>query len=241
MGLVTGRQKAPLPDPGRPQASRPRLWVCSTSRRARRASISNIQTTAWRGRGFRRMGAGSVLWQFNAAGSHVVVAPVSKSCAPPRKINGSRLQSMRPIPQDKPRWSPDGNLLYYISEADGFRCIRARRLDPATKRPIGQPLDVYHSHSARRSLMNAWIRVPGNLSEPRTSCSSIWEKPRATSGWRSGSRDADIRRPELATRTSVHVNEPAGHRCPIESAPVGTKGYRSRGADDDGAQRARLR
>ena len=58
---------------------------------------------------------------------------------------------------DKPRWSPDGNLLYYVSEADGFRCIRARRLDPATKRPSGQPFDVYHSHSARRSLMNAWF------------------------------------------------------------------------------------
>ena len=58
---------------------------------------------------------------------------------------------------NNPRWSPDGTLLYYVSEADGFRCIRARRLDPATKRPIGQPFDVYHSHSARRSLMNAWF------------------------------------------------------------------------------------
>ena len=58
---------------------------------------------------------------------------------------------------NNPRWSPDGNLLYYVSEADGFRCIRARRLDPATKRPSGQPFDVFHSHSARRSLMNAWF------------------------------------------------------------------------------------
>jgi hypothetical protein len=55
---------------------------------------------------------------------------------------------------DKSRWSPDGNLLYYLSERDGFRCIRAQRLDPATKRPVGAPFDVYHSHSARRSLMN---------------------------------------------------------------------------------------
>jgi Tol biopolymer transport system component len=58
---------------------------------------------------------------------------------------------------DKSRWSPDGNLLYFISEADGYRCIRARRLDPATKRPVGPPIDVYHSHSARRSLMNPWL------------------------------------------------------------------------------------
>jgi serine/threonine protein kinase len=60
-------------------------------------------------------------------------------------------------PLDKSRWSPDANLLYYVSEVDGFRCIRARRLNPATKRPVGQPFDVYHSHSARRSLMNAWF------------------------------------------------------------------------------------
>ena len=58
---------------------------------------------------------------------------------------------------DKSRWSPDGNLLYYTSDRDGFKCIRAQRLDPATKRPVGPPFDVYHSHGARRSLLNAGI------------------------------------------------------------------------------------
>ncbi len=58
---------------------------------------------------------------------------------------------------DKPRWSPDGNLLYFISDQDGFRCIYGQRLDPATKRPVGPQLEVYHSHSARRSLVNAGI------------------------------------------------------------------------------------
>ncbi len=51
-------------------------------------------------------------------------------------------------------WSPDGNTLYFLSERDGFRCIRAQRLDPISKRPVGPPLDIYHFHSARRSLMN---------------------------------------------------------------------------------------
>ena len=59
---------------------------------------------------------------------------------------------------EKPRWSPDGNLLYYTSDRDGFRCIRAQRLDPVSKRPIGAPFDVYHSHGARTSLMNAGIQ-----------------------------------------------------------------------------------
>jgi serine/threonine protein kinase len=59
---------------------------------------------------------------------------------------------------DKPRWSPDGNLLYFICQRDGYRCIWAQRLDPTTKRPVGEAFDVYHSHSARRSLMNAGVR-----------------------------------------------------------------------------------
>ncbi|MFB3828813.1 MAG: protein kinase [Bryobacteraceae bacterium] len=54
---------------------------------------------------------------------------------------------------DKPRWSPDGRLLYFTSTRDGYRCIWAQRLDPATKRPAGAPFAVFHSHSARRSMM----------------------------------------------------------------------------------------
>jgi hypothetical protein len=49
-------------------------------------------------------------------------------------------------------WSPDGNVLYFLSERDGFRCIRGQRLDPATKHPVGPPFDVYHFHHARQSI-----------------------------------------------------------------------------------------
>jgi len=59
--------------------------------------------------------------------------------------------------EDKPRWSPDGNLLYFTSERDGFRCIWARRLDPSTKRPRGAPFAVFHSHTARLNLMNVGL------------------------------------------------------------------------------------
>jgi eukaryotic-like serine/threonine-protein kinase len=52
-------------------------------------------------------------------------------------------------------WSPDGNLLYYQSEREGYRCIFARRLDAATKHPVGPAFAVYHSHHARLSLSNA--------------------------------------------------------------------------------------
>ena len=58
---------------------------------------------------------------------------------------------------DKPVWSPDGTLLYFTSDRDGYRCIFARRLNRDTKRPEGAPFAVYHSHSARRSVRNADI------------------------------------------------------------------------------------
>ncbi len=70
---------------------------------------------------------------------------------------------------DKGQWSPDGNLLYFTSDRDGYRCVRARRLDPVTKRPVGEVFDVYHSHNARRSILNAGTRfmdisvAPGRL------------------------------------------------------------------------------
>jgi Tol biopolymer transport system component/predicted Ser/Thr protein kinase len=50
-------------------------------------------------------------------------------------------------------WSSDGRLLYFLSERDGFRCIWAQRLDPATKHPSGEAFPVRHFHTSRRSLM----------------------------------------------------------------------------------------
>jgi Tol biopolymer transport system component len=48
-------------------------------------------------------------------------------------------------------WSPDGNLLYFLSASDNHECIWAQRLDPATKRPRGDPLAIYHFHETRPS------------------------------------------------------------------------------------------
>jgi serine/threonine protein kinase/Tol biopolymer transport system component len=53
---------------------------------------------------------------------------------------------------DTPRWSPNGNYLYYLSQRDGFRCIWAQRLDPTTKRPLDAPTAVQHLHNRRRSI-----------------------------------------------------------------------------------------
>ena len=51
----------------------------------------------------------------------------------------------------RPFWSPDGELLYFTSNRDGFVCIWVQRLSPRTKEPQGQPFTVHHFHSARHS------------------------------------------------------------------------------------------
>jgi hypothetical protein len=70
----------------------------------------------------------------------------------------------------EPCWSPEGSLIYFLSERDAFRCVWAQRLAPATKQPIGEPFPVYHSHAARRSLIQVgdtgrtgFFVVPGRM------------------------------------------------------------------------------
>jgi hypothetical protein len=47
-------------------------------------------------------------------------------------------------------WSPDGRLLYFLLENDGFRCLYALRLDPITGRAAGEMTVVAHFHNASR-------------------------------------------------------------------------------------------
>ena len=51
-----------------------------------------------------------------------------------------------------PRWSPDGNRLYFIQVEGGWRCIWTQKLDPLTKRPIGAPEPVFHLHDSRYAI-----------------------------------------------------------------------------------------
>ncbi|MCC6536448.1 MAG: PD40 domain-containing protein, partial [Bryobacterales bacterium] len=61
-----------------------------------------------------------------------------------------------------PAWSPDGTLLYFLSERDSFRCVWAQRLEVRTRRPVGEPFAVAHFHNAATSLGN--IDGPGQVS-----------------------------------------------------------------------------
>jgi Tol biopolymer transport system component len=61
------------------------------------------------------------------------------------------------LSDDKPRWSPDGNLMYLTSNRDGFMCIWAQRLNHETKHPVGTAFAVHHFHTSRRSLANVGL------------------------------------------------------------------------------------
>jgi Tol biopolymer transport system component len=47
-------------------------------------------------------------------------------------------------------WSPDGRLVYFLLENDGFRCLYAMPIDPRTGRAIGEATAVAHFHRASR-------------------------------------------------------------------------------------------
>jgi len=68
---------------------------------------------------------------------------------------------------DKPRWSPDGNLIYFISNQDGFFCLWAQRVNPESKRPLGSPLSIAHFHGSRLSIANVGAGGPMEISVAR--------------------------------------------------------------------------
>ena len=85
--------------------------------------------------------------------------------------NGSRIfvvrpKGMREIPLadwlpitsgktkvDKPRFSPNGKLIYFTVDDEGSRSIQAVRFDPERGRPVGEPFLVYDFRSPRLSMM----------------------------------------------------------------------------------------
>ena len=85
--------------------------------------------------------------------SHIFVAPVR---GPGLIPESEWIPVTDGVWDDKARWSPDGNTLYFISERDGYRCIWAQRLDPS-KHPAGEAFPIFHAHEARRSLVNVQV------------------------------------------------------------------------------------
>jgi Tol biopolymer transport system component len=60
---------------------------------------------------------------------------------------------------DKPRWSPSGKLIYFISDRDGYFCLWAQSFNSSAKQLTGAPFPVYHFHHARLSMANIGVPI----------------------------------------------------------------------------------
>jgi eukaryotic-like serine/threonine-protein kinase len=66
---------------------------------------------------------------------------------------------------DKPRWAPDGQSIFYVSDADGFTCIWKQSFNVSTG-SAGPPQPFIHFHHVRLSPMHL-SRVAFNMSVSR--------------------------------------------------------------------------
>jgi len=107
---------------------------------------------------------------------HSITGPISRRVFVAALRPGATIPPSEWIPitdgngrEREPAWSTDGATLYFLTVRDGFRCIAARPLDPATKKPLGPAVEVAHFHSARRSLMSFTNAAMARMSVSRNS------------------------------------------------------------------------
>jgi Tol biopolymer transport system component len=87
----------------------------------------------------------------SAVESTVYAAPFAPDRSPPPSEWVKIIDS--PEVHRNPHWSPDGSLLYFTSNRDGYNCIWALRVNGGTKRPKGQLFAVRHFHQPGQRLI----------------------------------------------------------------------------------------
>ncbi len=60
---------------------------------------------------------------------------------------------------DKPRWGPDGRILYFVSNRTGVANVWGRRFDSATGTPVGEPFPVTSFRSAQFQLTPRTVQM----------------------------------------------------------------------------------
>lgn len=71
----------------------------------------------------------------------IYIAPMRDGVAAPREQWIALMD--RPGVHVRPWWSPNGQVLYFLSDADGKTKVWAQQLRPADKSPVGEPYVVY--------------------------------------------------------------------------------------------------
>lgn len=82
------------------------------------------------------------------AGTRTWIAPYQRDQAPPE----NQWIEIPEWHEGLPRWGLTGDLLYFISIRDGFRCLWAQALDPRTRRPEGKPFSISHFHQIAQHI-----------------------------------------------------------------------------------------
>jgi hypothetical protein len=60
---------------------------------------------------------------------------------------------------DKPRWGPDGRVLYFVSNRSGVANVWGRRFDDAIGAPVGEPFQVTRFRSAQFLLTPRTVQM----------------------------------------------------------------------------------
>ena len=68
---------------------------------------------------------------------------------------------------DRPRWAPDGRLVYFLSTRGGFLNLWARRFDPVEQRAIAEPFPVTHFDSPARMIPPRMVQLGVAMSSDR--------------------------------------------------------------------------
>jgi Tol biopolymer transport system component len=68
---------------------------------------------------------------------------------------------------ERGHWSLAGDVIYFLSNRDGYVCIWAERLDSSTKHPSGAPVPVYHAHGGSRSMTEMVVESAFSLARDR--------------------------------------------------------------------------
>ena len=58
--------------------------------------------------------------------------------------------------EDWANWSPDGRTLYFTSARDGHSCLWGQRLDPLSRRPVGEAFAALHLHGSATYKQGGW-------------------------------------------------------------------------------------